>query len=76
MKLIDSRYMFCNTPLRPVAVVAVEGGVQDWAAYAAGLDTFGEPRDDILELVYHHGVKLTEEQARGFFPGIALEYRR
>ena len=76
MKLIDSRYMFCDTPLRPVAVVAVEGGVKDWAAYAAGLPTGEEPRDDLLQFVYEHGAKLTEDQARGFFPNIALEYRK
>lgn len=75
MKLLDSRYMFCSRPLYPISVVAVEGGAGDWAAYVAGLPTYSEPRDDFLERVYREGAKLTEGQARGFFPDIQLRYR-
>ena len=75
MKLLDSRYLFCARPLYPISVVAIEGGANDWAAYVAGLPIYSEPTDDFLERVYRDGAKLTEDQARGFFPEISLRYR-
>lgn len=75
-KVIGHRYMFSASPLTPVVVVAVEGGANDWAAYVAGLQTYSEPQPEFLQRVYRDGYKLTEEQARGFFPGIVgLRYR-
>lgn len=76
-RIMHHRYLFSASPLAPVAVVAVEGGANDWAAYIAGLTTYGEPQPAFYERVYREGAKLTEEQARAFFPGVeGLVYRR
>lgn len=74
-KLIGSRYMFCASPLSPVVAVAVAGGNNDWACYIAGLQIYSEPQPAFLERVYREGFKVTEEQARSFFPGEEREYR-
>lgn len=75
MNLIGSRYLFCGRPLYPISVVAIQGSAYDWAAYIAGLPIYSEPQDDFLERVYRDGAKLTEEQARAFFPDVELRYR-
>lgn len=74
-RLLGSRYCFNASPLTPVSIVAVRGTGGDWAAYLAGLQTYSEPQPAFLARVYREGFKLTEEQARAFFPGVELEYR-
>jgi hypothetical protein len=80
-KVLDTRYFFaCPPSLKattwpcPVLVVAVAGAVGDWAAYIGGMG-YGAADEEKEKGVYQHGAKLTEEQARGFFPGIDLVYR-
>lgn len=74
-KLIGNRYMFNASPLAPVVAVAVAGGANDWACYIAGLTIYSEPLPGFLERVFREGYKLTEAQARAFFPGEEREYR-
>jgi hypothetical protein len=63
----------------PVLVVATRGQVGDWAAYAAGIplefSREHEPESGIAELVAEHGFKLSESQARAFFPNVDGDYR-
>lgn len=79
-KIIGSRYFFTGAEgLGPVLVVAVHGGADDWAAYIAGVPLFASQDDEELQAsVYRWGVKLTEDQATGFFPYIHTNrgYRR
>ena len=53
-----------------VASVGVEGA---WAAYMGGADPYSEEAG--LAFVASHGAKLSERDARYFFPEIDLPYR-
>jgi hypothetical protein len=55
------------------AVVASIGHVGDWAAYIGGCDPKSE--EEGLRFVATHGVKLSESDARYFFPDLDLFYR-
>jgi hypothetical protein len=54
-------------------VASVTPGV-DWSAYIGGCDPLSE--DAGCRFVASHGVKLTEADARHFFPDFDLPYRR
>ena len=56
------------------AIVACVGHAGDWAAYIGGCPPDSE--EDGLRHVAASGAKLTEEDARHFFPGVELRYRR
>lgn len=79
--IIGYHYLFAfsgDTPslaLRPVVVVASRGQVGDWAAYIAGVQGLGETTPAVQRMVRSEGHKLTESQARGFFPYVEGEYR-
>ena len=57
-----------------VAVVALVTPQVDWGAYIGGASP--EREEEGLRFVATHGNKLTEEDARYFFPHIDLKYRR
>ena len=71
-KIIASRYW--NTNGHAVAIVAVEGYASDWACYLGGSD-HTQREQDALNDVAAHGAKLSERDARHFFPDISLAYR-
>ena len=71
-------YRYWNGNGFGIAVVAVEGGADDWAAYIGAQP---DPATDQQTVLWtrRFGTKLTEEEARGLFgdhPGLApLQYR-
>lgn len=54
-------------------MAAVTEGI-DWAAYIGADD--GRSEEACMELTLSHGVKLSEADARHFFPDIDMPYRR
>lgn len=57
------------------AVVASLGYADDWAAYIGGCP--GENEEGILTYVAAYGTKLSEKDARHYFPELAeMAYRR
>ena len=55
------------------AIVACIGGDDSWAAYIGGCSP--EREEDGLRFVAAHGCKLSEKDARHFFPFIEIGYR-
>ena len=55
------------------AIVVCIGIADDWSAYIGGCNP--EVEEDGLKFVASHGCKLSEEDARYFFPFIELRYR-
>lgn len=77
----DTKYLegrFWNQSGKQLAIIAVLtqiGDQGDWAAYI-GTDAPNSYReDDTLLVVAQQGCKLSENDARHFFPDITLEYR-
>lgn len=67
----EGRYWSANN--RGVAVVATIGVGRDWGAY---IGTSGaESEEECLAQVANWGAKLSEKDARHFFPMIDLPYR-
>jgi len=50
-----------------VAIVAVQGGARDWAAYIGGTDRT-EHEMDAIEDAMRHGSKLSRTEAVALFP--------
>jgi len=67
----EGRYF--NTNGYGCAVVASIGHGGDWAAYIGGCPGHREEED--LDFVARFGAKLSEHDARHFFPEIDLPYR-
>ena len=57
-----------------IAIVAVEGGADDWAAYI-GADV-GMSEDACVRWTCRHGAKLGRDQAGRWFPQLPLEAYR
>ena len=57
-----------------IAIVAQEGGADDWAAYI-GADN-GWSENDCVEWTCRHGAKLSREQAARWFPNLPAEAYR
>lgn len=79
-QIIRTRLLFAHDNfVSPALVVASQGAVGDWAAYVAGVTLSQsedhEPESAIARVVAANGYKLTEDQARAFFPDVKLEYR-
>lgn len=55
------------------AIVATVGHGGDWTAYIGGCSP--ESEEEGLAFVASHGSKLSETDARYFFPGVDLPYR-
>lgn len=69
---------FWNQSGKQMAIVAIVTGLDDrgdWAAYIGtdAPDSFSEQAT--LEYVAEHGCKLSERDAKHFFPAIILPYR-
>lgn len=72
-KIITARYYNSNYFATAVVASITEG--IDWAAYIGGAD-HTLPERDAVEYVRDYGCKLSESDARHFFPNIELPYRR
>ena len=68
---IEARY-FCTNGFGIAIVAAITKGV-DWAAYIAADQSMTE--EGTLRSVLEYGCKLSEKDARYFFPEIKLPYR-
>ena len=71
-EVYEGRYF--NTSGVAVAVVAVVTPGIDWAAYIGGT-TATRHEDEAIVYAAEWGAKLSEEDARYFFPAIKLPYR-
>ena len=72
VQVLEGRYY--NTHNMQVAIVACITESVDWAAYiGATLDAMTE--EDTLIAVARRGAKLTEVDAKHFFPNVDLPYR-
>lgn len=65
------RYWNCNG--YACAIVASIGREGAWSAYISGAAP--ESEEEALDFVARHGAKLSETDARYFFPRIKLPYR-
>jgi len=72
IKLIRGRYYNANYYATAIVAVVTEG--IDWAAYIGGAD-YRLPGKEALQYVADNGDKLSEKDARYFFPDIDLPYR-
>ena len=75
--IVASRYWNANGTI--TAIVAVEGGNNDVAAYIGGDPDQHAHRADTIQHVAAHGSKLTKNEAHGMLPELAdipLTYRR
>ncbi len=71
-QILEGRYFNCNG--YSCAIVAVITFPIDWAAYMGGHD--GKAREEeTIAFVAKHGAKLSQRDARHFFPQIDLPYR-
>lgn len=59
-----------------VAMVTTYDDKGDWAAYIGTDAPHSRTEEATLQDVAEHGCKLSEEDARHFFPEIVLPYRR
>ena len=72
---IEGRYWNANG--KGIAIVASITNPIDWAAYiGAGDSEEMDCTEDCIKEVAEYGVKLSEKDARHFFPDIELPYRR
>ena len=71
-ELVEARYW--NTCGVAIAVVAVITKDIDWAAYIGATKPVGI-RDDTIQWTRDWGAKLSEADARHFFPNMTLPYR-
>lgn len=71
-RIITARYYNSND--YAMAIVAVITEPIDWAAYAGGCDVT-LPEREAVQFVADYGCKLSNQDARYFFPGIELPYR-
>ena len=69
---IEGRYWNCNG--KGIAIVASITNDIDWAAYI-GADN-GWSEEECCKWTADYGAKLSEQDARHFFPNIKLPYRR
>lgn len=69
---LEGRFWNCGGGTQVAIVASITRGV-DWAAYV-GADRSSR-EDDTLHHVAERGCKLSENDARYFFPGIDLPYR-
>jgi hypothetical protein len=71
-KIITGRYYNANYYATAIVASITEG--IDWAAYIGGAD-HTLPEFNAVEYVRDYGCKLSEKDARHFFPTIELPYR-
>lgn len=71
-RLITGRYYNANYYATAIVASITEG--IDWAAYIGGSD-YTNSEKQAVEDVARYGCKLSEKDARHFFPDIELPYR-
>ncbi len=71
-KIIEGNYWNANYYATAIVAVITEG--IDWAAYIGGAD-HTIPEQEACQFVAAKGCKLSEKDARHFFPDIKLPYR-
>lgn len=75
--ILGTRYLYNGAGMMtPVLVIAVEGGVGDWAAYIAGFAAWDAPTMVYWDRLAAHGAKLPEDVARAWFPELELKAYR
>lgn len=79
--IVTSKYW--NTNGIGISVVAIEGQINDVAAYIGASERGAEYESEAQEWSRRYGAKLTEEEAKGMLPQIAqiledngMHYRR
>lgn len=70
---LEGRYW--NTGEYAVAIMAVSTEGVDWAAYIGATPSIGHREEDTMTHVCQWGSKLSERDARHFFPNIKEPYR-
>lgn len=70
IKGIEGRYW--NSNGRGICVVAIVNEGIDWTAYVGADD--GEDESHCIGWTTNYGIKLSEEDAKHFFPEIATKY--
>ena len=70
--MIVARYWNANYYAGAIVAVITEG--IDWSAYIGGAD-YKLHRKEAYEYVRDYGGKLSEDDARYYFPNISLPYR-
>ena len=70
--MIPHRYWNANSYSCAIVACITEG--IDWAAYIGGYDGFATEIETV-NFVAQEGCKLSEKEARFFFPDIELRYR-
>ena len=70
---LTARYYNSNYYATAIVASITEG--IDWAAYIGGAD-YTIPEEVAVEYVSDYGNKLSESDARHYFPDIELPYRR
>lgn len=71
-RLIEARYYNANYYATAIVAVITEG--IDWAAYIGGADK-SITEKEAVKFVADRGCKLSENDARHYFPDIKLPYR-
>lgn len=67
-------YSYWNANGKGICIVAVEGGIVDWAAYIGADD--GQRTEECVEWTVRHGCKLSRTQAHRWFPELPIERYR
>lgn len=70
---IEGRFWNCQG--KQIAIVATITKWVDWSAYIGTDAPNSYSEDNTLAYVAEHGCKLSEKDARHFFPNIKLPYR-
>ncbi len=69
---LEARFWYCDG--NQIAIVAsITKGI-DWAAYI-GAENISGKEEETLDYCLKYGCKLSEQDARHFFPDIKLPYR-
>ncbi len=71
--ILNYSYWNCNGSF---AIVAIEGGAADWAAYIGGPNPDVKSEEETVQWVCRKGAKLTRDQAHRWFPDLPIERYR
>lgn len=73
--ILNYSYWNCNS--NATAIVAIEGGAADWAAYIGATESRGSTSmEETVRWVCRKGAKLSREQAHRWFPQLPIEAYR
>ncbi len=65
---------YFNSNWTAMIIIAAINEGRDWAVYASGVDHMMS-EEIAAEWCSHHGCKMSEKDARYFFPDVKLPYR-